>query len=200
MDTVNSLAIQWLEGLLQRIGRWVQGGALRARDTYERLSSLLKQVKYSYLEPEDIERQFLPQMLQLAEQLITSAKTEEQRRLLEYLNAELQDLPRKLRVATEPYRVFRYRFGEIVSVSRHPTLDNLLITKVRTKDGELTVITNLHNVKEGQKAVVVMLPPREFGGIWSEAMFVKVGINDLKDLREEDLKELSKYFFEFTSF
>ncbi len=199
MDTANSPAIEWVIGIARKVYRWAESGAMKGKDKAEKIISLLNQVKYSYLEPEDIKQMFIPKIVALAQELLKDVRTEEQRRWIKYFMEELEDLPRKLRVASSPQKVFRYRVGEIVSVSKHPTFQNLLITRVRTKDKELTVITNIKGVKTGERAIVVLLPPKEFGGVWSEAMFVKIGVNGPEDLKEEDIAPLAQYFFEITS-
>lgn len=196
MDTANSLAIQYLENLINLLSSWRRSGSLRDRSGYvERLESLLKEMKYSYLESEGIQQRYIKPMVDLLQKILAEPLSEKQRRFIAYIKEEVEDLPRKLKLnPTEPFQVFRYRFVKIVSVSKHPTLP-LKITKVRDSFGvERTVVTNVLDVKEGEDALIVILPPREFDGVWSEAMFVQFGVSKPEDVSLEELKRLNAYF------
>ena len=196
MDTANALPILWIENLVSVLKRWQKNGSLRDKNGYvDRLVSLVQQMKYSYLEPDEIAERFVKEMSQLVKAIVSLPLTEKQRRFVSYLGEEIEDLPRKLRLnPTEPFQVFRYRFVTITSVSDHPTLD-LKITRVRDRHGvERTVITNVKSVKEGKNALIVLLPPKEFDGIWSEGMFVQFDVSQPSEVNVEDLRRLNAYF------
>jgi predicted RNA-binding protein with EMAP domain len=198
MDTLNDLRIQWLERLFSRVHKYCKSGTIKDRNKVcGQIESKIKELKYSYADENGVleyTNWILDKLLELQN---ASTSSEEAKRWLGYTISELEDFPRKLRIpVSEPFQIFRYKFVEIVSVSKHPSLQNLRVTKVRDADGkEYTVITNITNVKEGEKAAVVFLPPREFGGVWSEAMFVALNVEKPEEIGIEKLKELNQYFF-----
>ncbi len=199
MDTLNDVRIQWLERLFGRIQKYCKGGVIRDKNRIcDQVESKIKELKYSYSDEQGV-LQYTNWILErLRELQSVPISSEEAKRWLDYFISELEDYPRKLKInVVEPFQIFRYKFVEIVSVSKHPTLDNLRITKVRDNENrEYTVITNIKDVKEGQRAAVVFLPPREFGGVWSEAMFVALNVSKPDEIGIEKLKELNQYFFQ----
>ncbi len=60
---------------------------------------------------------------------------------------------------------------EIASVSKHPSTSKLFITKAGTQKFGLTIVTNIENVRKGEVRAAAILPPREFFGVVSEAMY-----------------------------
>ncbi|NPA76373.1 MAG: hypothetical protein GXN93_01300 [Candidatus Diapherotrites archaeon] len=198
MDTMNDLRIQWLERLFGRVQKHCKSGTIKDKGKIcDQIESKIKELKYSYVDEQGV-LEYINWILERLRDLQNApTNSEEARRWLEYMISELKDYPRKLKInATEPFQIFRYKFVEIVSVVKHPSLDNLRITKVRDEDGaEYTVITNIKEVKEGQRAAIVFLPPREFGGVWSEAMFVAMNVSKPDEIDVGKLKELNQYFF-----
>ena len=75
--------------------------------------------------------------------------------------------------------------GEILSVSKHPKADSLMICNVNLKKRAITVITNNLDVKEGNRVAVALLPPQTFMEIVSEGMFLGVGGVILKEVEGE---------------
>ncbi|BDZ66673.1 tRNA-binding protein [Methanobacterium ferruginis] len=73
--------------------------------------------------------------------------------------------------------------GEILSVSKHPHADQLLVCNVNLQERAITVATNDLEVKEGNQVAVAMLPPEVFMGITSEGMFLGAGEGILKDVK-----------------
>ena len=74
------------------------------------------------------------------------------------------------------------KVGEIMSVSKHPDADALMICNVNVGDRALQVVTNDLNVKEGNRVGVSLLPPATFMGIVSEGMFLGVNGVILKEV------------------
>ncbi len=72
--------------------------------------------------------------------------------------------------------------GIISSISKHPKMNQLLICNVNLGERAITVVTNDLTVKEGDHVGLALLPPTEFGGISSEAMFLGVDGRVLKDV------------------
>lgn len=75
--------------------------------------------------------------------------------------------------------------GEIMSVSKHPTADSLMICNVNIGKRALKVVTNDLEVKEGNKVGVSLLPPASFMEITSEGMFLGMNGSILKNVDGE---------------
>lgn len=75
--------------------------------------------------------------------------------------------------------------GEILSVSKHPQADQLLVCNVNLQDRAITVVTNDLEVKESDEVAVAFLPPEMFMGIVSDGMFLGAGEGVLKDVKGE---------------
>ncbi len=60
---------------------------------------------------------------------------------------------------------------EIASVTKHPKTSKLYITKAGTSVFGLTIVTNMESVRKGEVRAAALLPPREFFGVISEAMY-----------------------------
>ncbi len=73
--------------------------------------------------------------------------------------------------------------GEILSVSKHPKADKLLVCNVNLRERAITVVTNDLEVKEQNQVAVALLPPEVFMGITSEGMFLGVDGGVLKDVK-----------------
>jgi predicted RNA-binding protein with EMAP domain len=89
-----------------------------------------------------------------------------------YALRTLYGLPARLALGDEndPFYAFDIECVTVTSVSRHPSADNLYVTTAR---GRLayTIVTNLGDVRRGQLRAAAILPPREFRGVVSEAMY-----------------------------
>jgi len=188
-----------LERLFNRVAKYCKSGTIKDKNKIcDQVESKIKELKYSYADEQGVQEYVNWILEKLRDLQSVPISSEEAKRWLDYMISELEDFPRKMKInVSEPFQIFRYRFVEIVSVAKHPTLQNLRVTKVRDGDGEeYTVITNITNVKERQRAAIVFLPPREFGGIWSEAMFVALNVERPEQIGVEKLKELNQYFFQ----
>ncbi|NYB51484.1 MAG: tRNA-binding protein [Methanobacteriaceae archaeon] len=73
--------------------------------------------------------------------------------------------------------------GEILSVSKHPHADQLLVCNVNLQERAITVVTNDMEVKEKNQVAVALLPPEVFMGITSEGMFLGDNEGILKDVK-----------------
>ncbi|MBR9681153.1 MAG: hypothetical protein GOU98_05030 [Candidatus Altiarchaeota archaeon] len=69
--------------------------------------------------------------------------------------------------------------GEVLSLRKLE--HGLSVCKISSKLGELTVITNL-KIKKGDKLPFCILPPTEFQGIMSEAMFLSGPVGSLTEV------------------
>ena len=77
------------------------------------------------------------------------------------------------------------KVGEIMSVSKHPNADSLMICNVNLGKRALKVVTNDLTVKEGNRVGVSLLPPATFMEIVSEGMFLGMDGSILKDVQGE---------------
>ncbi len=75
--------------------------------------------------------------------------------------------------------------GEVMSTSKHPNADRLLVTNVNIGKRATTVVTNDLTIKEGNRVAVALVPPQNFRGVVSEGMFLGAGDGVLKDVRGE---------------
>lgn len=60
---------------------------------------------------------------------------------------------------------------EVVSVLKHPSAKNLYVTRAGTPQYGFNIITNIRDIKKGEVRAVAVLPPQEFFGLVSEAMY-----------------------------
>lgn len=77
------------------------------------------------------------------------------------------------------------KVGKVMSVTKHPQNDKLLICNVNLGKRAITVLTNDLNVKENNKVGVSLLPPQSFSDIVSEGMFLGMDGSILKDVDGE---------------
>ncbi|WP_461863908.1 tRNA-binding protein [Thermococcus sp.] len=85
----------------------------------------------------------------------------------------------------DPVIAVDIKVGEVMSVSKHPNADRLLVTNVNIGDRAVTVVTNDLTVKEGNRVAVALLPPANFRGIVSEGMFLGAEEGVLKNVKGE---------------
>ncbi|KZX16273.1 methionine--tRNA ligase [Methanobrevibacter cuticularis] len=85
------------------------------------------------------------------------------------------------------------KVGEIMSVSKHPEADNLLICNVNIGEKAIKVVTNDLEIKDEDRVGIAMLPPETFMGIASSGMFLGVEGEVLKEV-DGDLGEIPKGF------
>jgi predicted RNA-binding protein with EMAP domain len=77
------------------------------------------------------------------------------------------------------------KVGEVMSVTKHPKNDNLMLCNVNLGKRAITVVTNDMNVKDDNKVGVSLLPPQSFSDIVSEGMFLGMNGSILKDVDGE---------------
>ena len=83
------------------------------------------------------------------------------------------------------------KVGEVMSVTKHPKADSLMICNVNLGKRAITVVTNDLNVKEGNRVGVSLLPPQTFMDIVSEGMFLGMNGGILKEV-DGELGEMPK--------
>ena len=85
----------------------------------------------------------------------------------------------------DPIMGIDIKVGEVMSVTKHPKNDKLLICNVNLGKRAITVVTNDLNVKDENKVGVSLLPPQSFSDIVSEGMFLGMDGSILKDVEGE---------------
>jgi predicted RNA-binding protein with EMAP domain len=77
------------------------------------------------------------------------------------------------------------KVGEVMSVTKHPKADSLMICNVNLGKRAITVVTNDLNVKEENRVGVSLLPPQSFMDTVSEGMFLGMDGSILKEVDGE---------------
>ena len=85
----------------------------------------------------------------------------------------------------DPIMGIDIRVGEVMSVTKHPKNENLMLCNVNLGKRAITVVTNDLNVKDDNKVGVSLLPPQSFSDIVSEGMFLGMNGSILKDVDGE---------------
>jgi uncharacterized protein len=185
-------------------GKWNKKQALQAA---RRMTSEIQTLYYSYLTP--LEMTETPQIALLEEQgmeIVESLGGESwHRNFLELANKEekekLEEALAKIKFfiniilglrerislgeIKDPVMGIDIKKGEILSVSKHPKAEKLLVCNVNLQERAITVVTNDLDVKEKNQVAVALLPPEVFMGITSEGMFLGAGDGILKDVQGE---------------
>ncbi|MBI5458889.1 tRNA-binding protein [Methanobacterium sp.] len=183
-------------------GKWNKKQALQAA---RKMTSEIQTLYYSYLEPAEMIK--TPQISLLEEQameivealggetwhrqFLELANREEKQKLEEslakikfFLNT-ISGLKGRISLGEvkDPVMGIDIKKGEILSVSKHPQADQLLVCNVNLQERAITVVTNDLEVREANPVAVALLPPEVFMGITSEGMFLGFGGNVLKDVK-----------------
>jgi uncharacterized protein len=183
-------------------GKWNKKQALQAA---RKMTSEIQTLYYSYLSP--VEMAETPQMSLLEEQtnyIIESLggelwyrqfmdlasrdekeKLEESLARIKFFIYTLGGLKERLSLGEikDPVMGIDIKKGEILSFSKHPRADQLLVCNVNLQERAITVVTNDLDVREGNHVAVAMLPPEVFMGITSEGMFLGADEGVLKDVK-----------------
>ncbi|AUB55704.1 Phenylalanine--tRNA ligase beta subunit [anaerobic digester metagenome] len=183
-------------------GKWNKKQALQAA---RKMTSEIQTLYYSYLEPAAMIE--TPQISLLEDQgmeIVEALGGESwNRQFMELANREekpkLEEALAKIKFflntisglkdrislgeIKDPVMGVDIKKGEILSVSKHPEADQLLVCNVNLHERAITVVTNDLDVKEKNQVAVALLPPEVFMGITSEGMFLGAGEGILKDVK-----------------
>ena len=185
-------------------GRWNKKMALETADS---MNSDFHTLTYSYLEPENLaESQEIADLEKKANLVIKylggddwahqfikqtpkeeKEKSEESIAKARFFIDTILGLKRRILFGpiADPIVAIDIKVGEIMSVSKHPKSDTLMISNVNIGKRAIKVITNDLTVKESNKVAISILPPETFMGIASEGMFLGFGEGILKDVDGE---------------
>lgn len=185
-------------------GRWNKKMAIEIAESME---SDFQTLNYSYLDPEDLAN--TPEVSNLQEkgelvvkylggedwahQFMAQTPKEEKEKAEEaiakarFFIDTIIGLKNRILFGpiNDPIVAIDIKIGEIMSVSKHPKNDGLMICNVNLGKRAIKVITNDLTVKESNKVAIAMLPPETFGGLVSEGMFLGAGAGILKEVEGE---------------
>lgn len=185
-------------------GNWNKKAAV---DEAKNMNSAFQSLKYSYLEGENLTNS--PDVTELEEHankiveflggkewnhnFINATpkderqKTEENIAKVQFFLNSILGLKQRLSYGpiNDPIIGIDIKKGEVMSVSKHPNADNLMMCNVNLGKKAVQVITNDQNVKENNRVGVSLLPPQSFFGEVSEGMFLGFDGNILKDVEGE---------------
>jgi len=158
---------------------YLEGDALANCEDVEKLEDKANQI-IEYLGGEDWNHKFLKGAPKEERE-----KTEENIAKVKFFLDTILGLRARFKFGAidDPIIGIDIKVGEIMSVSKHPNADSLMICNVNIGNRALKVVTNDLNVKEGNKVAVSLLPPASFMEIVSEGMFLGMDGNILKDVQ-----------------
>lgn len=213
-DTSKDYRLKVAEKSIEQFIRVIEGSNLRGSWNKKQVRMIAKNMNpdiqtlyYSYISPQELAK--TPQMenlLNSVDEIIENLGGEDySRKFLSELNREereklelplskikfffntIRGLPERLMLGEidDPVIGVDIKVGEIVSVSKHPKTDTLMVCNVNLGKRAITVITNDLTVKDNDRVGVALLPPSAFMGISSEGMFLGAGNGILKDVDGE---------------
>ena len=213
-DTSNDYRLKVAEKAIEDFIRVVEGSNLRGSWNKKKVRLIAKDMNpdiqtlyYSYISPDQLAK--TPQvnnLLKSVDEIIENLGGENySKKFLSELNREereklelplskmkfffntIRGLPARLMLGEidDPIIGVDIQVGELVSVSKHPKTDTLMVCNVNLGKRAITVITNDLSVKDNDHVAVSLLPPIAFMGISSEGMFLGAGEGILKDVEGE---------------
>lgn len=156
-----SVLVREVRGIVKRMRYSFLPATMLARSSdAERLKQVVK----------DLASLLFPQ--QWAEELKRLKKNRLQVAEAKYALRTLYGLPSRLALGDDNnvYYAVDVECVRIVSVEKHPSAKNLFVTHA-TGIYRYVIVTNIADMKRGEVRAAAILPPREFGGIVSEAMY-----------------------------
>lgn len=213
-DTSKDYRLKVAEKSIEDFIRVVEGANLRGSWNKKQVRLIAKNMNpdiqtlyYSYVSPEELAK--TPQMDKLLASIddiienlggkdyarkFTSELNREEREKIDLPLSKMKfffnticGLPERLALGEvdDPVMGVDIKVGELVSVSKHPKTDTLMVCNVNIGSRALTVITNDLTVRDNDHIAVALLPPTAFMGIVSEGMFLGAGEGILKDVEGE---------------
>ena len=191
MDTGNDyrfiMAEYAVSRLKQRIRQWGMPWPLNKSKTLEIIEALerdVKKLRYSYLPPELLlESETLKELTSKSKELATlvlpkqQVKMEQKHRLalaeIKWALSILIGLPLRIKLGVTNHPVYAVDVVgvEVTRVTPLEGTDNLKVTRASTGTIVFTIVTNIQDIKPGEVRAAALLPPVEFHGVISEAMY-----------------------------
>ena len=191
MDTAHDyriLVAEYALGVLERrLRQWGMPWPLnksRALELVSRARKSLLRVKYSYL-PADmlVESEDLKAIVEAARELVAMVipemlpRLEGARRLafaeIRWALSILLGLPQRIRLGEENHPEYAVDVVgvEVTRVERLEGTENLYVTRASAGKAAFTIVTNIQGIRVGEVRAAAVLPPAEFSGVVSEAMY-----------------------------
>ena len=199
MDTMNDPRILMAEKCAKSLKNLLTGRGI-SKDVAPLVANVEKKIlemKYSYAEVNYLKEYFdhIKSLMRDIVSLLGGA--EWSRKLKKYMDEEkiahikfclniIYNLDSRLRLKEDAAYAVDIRIGEIESIMNHPDADKLKICNVNVGK-MITVITNIQELKVGDKIAVALLPPVKIRGVVSEGMFLS---SHRKDGKVGDIPEL----------
>ncbi len=200
MDTANNPKILIAERCIKDMGKYLANlRDVKKSGILKEIEAKVMEIKYSYGEIDDL-KSYLDDLRRMCMDLLGALggdawakKLREMKfsqhniSMIKFCLNILYNLENRLRLPDSPEYAVDIRVGEIESVMKHTSADKLRICNVNVGK-VITVVTNIPDVKEGEKLAVALLPPAEFFGVVSEGMFLS---HNLKEGNPGELPELT---------
>ncbi len=197
MDTANDFRLRLAEKGLRELERIVQAIRVQGRKEIlkeiRNMQSEMQIVKYCYLSPEEIlELDNFKVLIEKARKLrevLKKAEKDYNYRLADYWLEYIAHLPKLMERGeiSKPWEAIRFFSGEITS---RKGFDSLWLCTVDC-GFRMDVVTNSEEFKPNTYAVVAYLPPRRFGDVVSEGMFVKASLEKKGELDIEEIRSIA---------
>ena len=191
MDTARDyriLVAEYALGLLERrLRQWGMPWPLNKAKALELVSDARKsllRIKYSYLPAEMLlESEGLKRRVSNARELASMVmpemlpRLEGARRLafaeIRWALSVLLGLPQRIMLGEENHPEYAVDVlgVEITRVERLEGTENLMLTRAAAGRAAFTIVTNIRDVRVGEVRAAALLPPVEFSGVVSEAMY-----------------------------
>ena len=220
-DTSKDYRLKVAQKSVEEFIKVVEGSNLRGSWNKKQVRLLAKNMipeiqtmYYSYISPQELAKtEYVSNLLDATDEIIENLGGEDYARKfqselnrqerekldlpiskMKFFFSTIRGLPDRLMLGEvdDPVIGVDIQVGELVSVSKHPRTDNLMVCNVNLGSRAITVITNDLTVKDNDRVGVALLPPSEFMGISSEGMFLGAGEGILKDV-EGDLGSLPQH-------
>ncbi len=191
MDTANDYRILVAEDAVERLERRLRQWGLpwpfnraKAMASLEKARKSLMRIKYSYLPHRDLlESEDLKTLVAEARRIRelvmpeTLPKLEGGRALafaeIRYALSILLGLPARIALGDSNYPEYAVDVVgvEVVRVEELAGTENLMYTRASAGKAVFTIVTNIRSIKPGEVRAAAILPPVEFAGVISEAMY-----------------------------
>ncbi|AIY90365.1 RNA-binding protein [Geoglobus acetivorans] len=194
MDTANDIRIRLAEKAFSELEKSLNNVRVQRRKELvkkvQELKSEIQIIKYSYMPFGELaEYETTVKISQSANGILEAIASAE--RDFHYLTSRywleyLRFLPSLLKRGEiqKAYEAIRYFSGEIISVTQ--LSENLWLCNVDC-GFKMDVVTNSEVFRSGRYAVVSYLPPRQFGNVVSEGMFVDASLDRKGELDHQEI-------------
>jgi len=191
MDTASDYRILMAEEAIRRLERRLRQWGMpwpfnraKAMAELERARKSLLRVKYSYLPASDLlESEDLAGVVDAARSLASLVLPQQPVKLdgakalayaeIRWALSILLGLPGRIRLGEENHPEYAVDVVgvEVVRVEPLEGTDKLKFTRASAGNIAFTIVTNIPDIKVGEVRAAALLPPAEFSGVVSEAMY-----------------------------